>query len=98
MCIHDQSSTATASACGHQGAQRRHPRRLRNWGSAAAVAGLSFAALIIGPSVAASAAGGSHTQSLTQTFHGSQPFSNVNPCSGDLLNGTESSNLIAHET
>ena len=98
MRIHDRSSTAAGSARGDQGTQRRHLRRLRNWRSAAAVASLSAAALIIGPSVAASAAGGSHTQSFTQTFHGSQPFSNVNPCNGDLLDGTESSNIIAHET
>jgi hypothetical protein len=97
MRIHDRSSAAELSVRGHQGAQRRHLRRLRNWRPAAAVASLS-AALIIGPSVAASAAGGSHTQSLTQTFHGSQPFSNVNPCNGNVLNGTESSNMIAHET
>lgn len=98
MRIDERSSIAAASACGHQGAQRRHPRQLRNWRAAAAVASLSAAALIIGPSVAASAAGGSHTQTLTQTFHGSQPFSNVNPCTGNLLDGTESSNIIAHET
>jgi hypothetical protein len=98
MRINDGSSTAAGSARGQQGAQRRHLRRLRNWRAAAAVASLSAAALIIGPSVAASAAGGSHTQTLTQTFHGSQPFSNVNPCTGSLLDGTESSNIIAHET
>lgn len=98
MPIHDRSSTAAGSARGHQEAQRRHLQRLRIWRSAAGVASLSAAALIIGPCVAASASGGSHTQSLTQTFHGSQPFSNVNPCNGDLLNGTESSNVIAHVT
>jgi len=95
MRIHVEASTAAGLARGHQGAQ---PRRLRNWRTAAVVASLSAAALLIGPSVAASAAGGTHTQSLTQTFHGSQPFSNVNPCSGDVLDGTESSNMIAHET
>jgi len=48
--------------------------------------------------VAASASSGSHTQSFTQTFHGSQAFSNVNPCTGGALDGTQSSNMIAHVT
>src|SRR5215475_16048175 len=98
MRIHDGSSTAGGSARRQRRAHRRHLLRLRSWRSAAAAASVSAAVLIIGPSVAAFAAGGSHTQSLTQTFHGSQPFSNVNPCTGDLLDGTESSNMIAHET
>ena len=97
MRIRVGSSPAAGSARGHHSAQRHDPRQLRNWRAAAAVASLSAAALMIGPSVAASAAGGSHTQSFTQTFHGSQPFSNVNPCNGDLLDGTESSNIIAHD-
>jgi hypothetical protein len=98
MRTRDGSSTAAGSVRGHQGVQRRHSRRQRNWRAAGAVASLSAAALIIGSSAAAFAAGGTHTQSLTQTFHGSQPFSNVNPCTGGVLDGTESSNLIAHET
>jgi hypothetical protein len=98
MRIRVGSSPEAGLAGVHQGVPRRHLQRPRNWRSAAAVASLSAAALIIGPSVAASAAGGSHTRSLTQTFHGIQVFSNVNPCTGDLLDGTESSNMIAHET
>ena len=35
---------------------------------------------------------------ITQTFHGSQPFNNVNPCTGGALDGTESSNMIAQVT
>jgi hypothetical protein len=95
----DRSSAAGRSPRGHQGALRRDiPQRLRHWRAAGALASLGAAALIIGPSAAASASGGSHTQSFTQTFHGSQPFSDVNPCTGGALDGTQSSNIIFHET
>ena len=93
----DQSSAAAESKRGHQKAPRHYVRQ-RQWRAAGALASLGAAALIIGPSVAASASGGSHTQSFTQTFHGNQPFINVNPCTGGTLDGTESSNMIAHVT
>ena len=94
----DRPSAAARSARGHQKAPRRHILQRRNWLATGALASLGAAALIIGPSVAASASGGSHTQSFTQTFHGSQPFSEVNPCTGGTLEGTESSNMISHVT
>ena len=94
----DGSSAAARSARGNRGVPRRHIPQVRNWRAAGALASLGAAALIIGPSAAASASGGSHTQSFTQTFHGSQAFNEVNPCTGGALVGTESSNIIAHET
>jgi hypothetical protein len=33
-----------------------------------------------------------------QTFHGVQPFDEFNPCTGDELIGTESSNVVNHVT
>ncbi len=99
MRTHDGSAAAGRSAHGHQGAARRHiRRRLRRWPAAGTLAGLGAAALIIGPSVAASASGGGHTQSFTETFHGGQAFSGVNPCTGGAMDGTESSNVITHAT
>ena len=93
----DQSSAAAESARGRRGAPRHYIRQ-RRWRAAGALASLGAAALIIGPSVTASASGGSHTQSSTQTFHGSQAFSEVNPCTGGALEGTESTNMISHVT
>jgi len=99
MRTREGTAAAGRSARGPQGAARRHTaRRPRNWLAAGTLASLSAAALVIGPSAAASASGGGHTQSFTQTFHGSQAFTNVNPCTGGAMDGSQSSNMISHVT
>jgi hypothetical protein len=63
-------------------------------GAALAVGVAAFVLAPAGPAVA----GGSHTVTDTQTFHGVQPFDEFNPCTGDELIGTESSNVVNHVT
>jgi hypothetical protein len=66
--------------------------------AAGAALAVGAAALVLAPAGPASAAGGSHTQTDTQTFHFVQSFDNVNPCTGDELIGTETSNVVNHIT
>lgn len=73
-------------------------RRIRRHLAIGAIAGLGTAALVLGPGTAAFASGGGHTQSITQTFHGSQSYTDVNPCNGDTMDFTAASNMISHET
>jgi hypothetical protein len=44
------------------------------------------------------AAAGTHTVTSTQHFHGVQPVADVNPCNGDTLVGSQTSNAVLHET
>lgn len=47
---------------------------------------------------AAAAAGGTHTQSYTDTFHGTQTTTDYNPCSGDVVDLSMTTNDVAHVT
>jgi hypothetical protein len=69
-------------------------RRLTLVGTTALALGLGA----LGPAGAAYAAGGDHTQTQTQTFHGVQAFSDVYPCTGDPVVGSQVSNMVMHET
>ena len=69
-------------------------RRLTFVGTTALALGLGA----FGPASAAQAAGGDHTQTQTQTFHGTQPFSDLHPCTGDPVVGTQDTNMVMHET
>jgi hypothetical protein len=46
----------------------------------------------------ASAAGGTHTQSITDNFHGAQSTTDLNPCTGNTVDITETSNIVEHVT
>jgi hypothetical protein len=71
------------------------------------------AALSLGPAVVASASGGAHTQSFTESFHGTltnelneqlakergeEYEPPVNPCTGNVLQVSEETNLVNHIT
>jgi hypothetical protein len=71
------------------------------------------AALSLGPAVVASASGGAHTQSFTETFHGTltnelneqralehgeEYEPPINPCTGKELQVVEETNLVNHIT
>jgi hypothetical protein len=62
----------------------------------AATAALALCAL--GAAGPASAAGGSHTQTQTENFHGTMPLVDVNPCTGNPLVGSVQSNSVNHVT
>ncbi len=64
--------------------------------AAMAVPAIAVAAWL-GAAGAASASTG-HTVSFTDNFHGTQPFSQVNPCNGNQLSGTQTSNIVNHVT
>jgi hypothetical protein len=70
--------------------------RLRRGAGAALAVGA--AALVLAPAGPASAAGGAHTQSYTDNFHGTQPFDDLNPCTNDELTGSQESNVVEHVT
>jgi len=59
-----------------------------------------LAGLILALAVAApvAAAGGDHTQTFTDTFHGSQTITGVNPCNGDTVDISATSNVVSHVT
>lgn len=63
-------------------------------------AGLAIALFgLIAPAASAATSGGSgHTVTITQHFHGTQPLAVTNPCTGDPLAGSESTNAVSHET
>ena len=46
----------------------------------------------------ASAAGGTHTQTFTDNFHGVQTSTDTNPCTGNEIDLTETSNIVQHVT
>lgn len=46
----------------------------------------------------AAAAGGDHTQTLTQTSHGSNQTTGTNPCNGDTVDLDQVSNIVMHVT
>ena len=56
--------------------------------------GLVLALVMAMPVAAAS----THTVSLTQHFHGVQTLDATNPCNGDEVIGSTSSNIVQHET
>lgn len=61
------------------------------------VLGVALApALVLGPT--ALAAGGDHTQSYTETTHGTVTTTDVNPCTGDTVDLTQDSNGVFHIT
>jgi len=62
----------------------------------AAAGALALGAL--GAAGPASAAGGDHTQTQTQNFHGTMPLVDINPCTGNPLVGTVDSNSVFHQT
>jgi hypothetical protein len=59
--------------------------------AATAVAALAIAAT-------AAAAGATHTQSMTQNFHGTQTTTDLNPCNGDTVDLNLDSNSVFHIT
>jgi hypothetical protein len=60
-----------------------------------AVAATAVAALTL---AATAAAGGTHTQSMTQNFHGTQTSTDLNPCNGDTVDLNLDSNIVFHIT
>jgi hypothetical protein len=52
----------------------------------------------LGSTAGALAAGGSHTQTFTDNYHGTQSVALVNPCTGDALVGSEHTNSVLHVT
>ena len=46
----------------------------------------------------ASAAGGTHTQSFTNNFHGTQTSSDLNPCTGTTVDVASTTNFVNHIT
>jgi hypothetical protein len=62
----------------------------------ATLAGVATIAVVL--AAGASAAGGDHTQTLTQNFHGLNTSTATNPCNGDTIDLSQSSNIVSHET
>jgi hypothetical protein len=50
------------------------------------------------PAAGALAAGGDHTQTFTDNYHGTQSLATANPCNGDPLVGSEETNSVMHVT
>ncbi len=63
---------------------------------ALATAGITVVALALAGS--ASASGGTHTQSFTDNFHGTQTSTQVNPCTGNPVDIVETTNMVQHVT
>lgn len=61
-----------------------------------AVVGAAATALVFAGSTAAS--GGTHTQSFTQNFHGTQSVTALNQCTNTLVDLTETTNSVFHVT
>jgi hypothetical protein len=55
-------------------------------------------ALALALAAGASAAGGTHTQSSTDTFHGTQTSTDVNPCTGNTVDIGATTNSVEHVT
>jgi hypothetical protein len=62
----------------------------------ATLAGVATIAVVL--AAGASAAGGNHTQTSTQTFHGFNTSTATNPCNGDTIDLSQSSNIVSHVT
>lgn len=64
-----------------------------------ALSALAATALVVlAIATSAAAAGGSHTQSMTQNFHGTQTTTDLNPCNGDTVDLNLVSNTVFHIT
>jgi len=65
-----------------------------------ALAVIASLGLTLGVAQAASAATGGtgHTVTSTDNFHGTMSFQDFNPCTGDLLNISTTSNIVEHVT
>ncbi len=61
-----------------------------------AAAGATLTVLILAG--VASAAGGTHTQSFTDNFHGTQTTTDLNPCPGNTVDISQTSNIVNHVT
>lgn len=55
-------------------------------------------ALAVGVALPVAAAGGTHTQTFTDHFHGSQTTTQPNPCTGNMVDITETTNSVMHVT
>jgi hypothetical protein len=62
----------------------------------ATLAGVATIAVVL--AAGASAAGGDHTQTSTQTVHGLNTSTATNPCNGDTIDLSQSSNIVSHVT
>lgn len=58
-------------------------------------AGVILALAVVMP---VAAGGGSHTLSYTETFHGTQTSTDVNPCDGNTVDITQTGNSVDHVT
>jgi hypothetical protein len=65
--------------------------------TAAAAAFLGVAAVAVALAASA-AAGGTHTVTLLQSFHGTQTTTGVNPCTGNAIDLSETTNMVFHLT
>ena len=63
--------------------------------AAAAFLGAATAAVALAGSAAA---GGTHTVTLLQSFHGTQTTTGTNPCTGNTIALSETTNMVFHET
>jgi hypothetical protein len=74
--------------------QRTRSRRV-----VAFITATAMSALVgVGSTTAAIAAGGSHTQTFTDNYHGTQSIAVPSPCNGDMLVGSEETNSVLHVT
>jgi hypothetical protein len=99
----DIHPTRSSAACSRRGREKgtamlnlidmwsRRARRLM------AVTGLT-AVVGLGMTGGALAAAGSHTQTFTDNYHGTQNVALVNPCNGDALLGSGQTNSVLHVT
>lgn len=55
-------------------------------------------AIFASAAVPASAAGGTHTQSFTDNFHGAQTATDFNPCTGNTVDISSVDNIVMHVT
>jgi hypothetical protein len=68
------------------------PLRIRRIHGVGVVVGVVMAVVIAMP-----VAAGNGPVVTTTHFHGVQPFTTINPCNGDALAGTETTNSVSHE-
>ena len=72
--------------------------RLRRGATLAAAMTIAALAATIGSSDVAVAAGGQHTQTYTDNYHGTQTLAEPNPCTGSVIVGTFDTNSVFHVT